>query len=82
VDIEVAAKDDALVLPVRSVHDALSGAPWVLGIKNGRASQRPVRIGLRGNSQVEITDGLAAGDVAIPQSSGVLTGQRVRPVLP
>lgn len=82
VDIEVAAKEDALVLPLRSVHDALSGAPWVLGIKDGRASQRPVKIGLRGNSHVEITDGLAAGDVAIPQSSGVLTGQRVRPVLP
>jgi HlyD family secretion protein len=82
VDIEVAAKDDALVLPVRSVHDALSGAPWVLGIKDGRASQRPVRIGLHGNSHVEITEGLAAGEVAIPQSSGVLTGQRVRPVLP
>jgi HlyD family secretion protein len=82
VDIEVAAKDDTLVLPLRSVHDALSGAPWVLGIKDGRASQRPVRIGLRGNSYVEITDGLAAGDVAIPQSSGLLTGQRVRPVLP
>ncbi len=82
VDIEVAAKDDALVLPLRSVHDVLSGAPWVLGIKDGRASQRPVKIGLRGNSHVEITDGLAAGDVAIPQNSGVLTGQRLRPVLP
>jgi HlyD family secretion protein len=81
VDIEVAAKDEALVLPLRSVHDALSSAPWVLGIKDGRASQRPVRIGLHGNSHVEITDGLIAGDVAIPQSSGVLTGQRLRPVL-
>ncbi|AWM03250.2 efflux RND transporter periplasmic adaptor subunit [Bradyrhizobium amphicarpaeae] len=81
VDIEVAAKDDALVLPLRSVHDVLSGAPWVLGIKDGRASQRPVKIGLRGNSHVEITDGLAAGDVAIPQNSGVLAGQRLRPVL-
>lgn len=81
VDIEIAARDDALVLPLRSVHDVLSGTPWVLGIKDGRASQRPVKIGLRGNSHVEITGGLAAGDVAIPQSSGVLTGQRVRPVL-
>ncbi|MCG2629122.1 efflux RND transporter periplasmic adaptor subunit [Bradyrhizobium sp. WYCCWR 13023] len=80
VDIEVAARDDALILPLRSVHDVLSGNPWVLGIKDGRAAQRPVKIGLHGNSQVEITDGLAAGDVAIPQSSGVLTGQRVRPV--
>jgi HlyD family secretion protein len=82
VDIEVAAKNDALVLPVRSVHDALSGAPWVLGIKDGRASKLPVKTGLRGNSHVEIVEGLAAGDVAIPQSSGVLTGQRLRPVLP
>lgn len=81
VDIEIAARDDALVLPLRSVHDVLSGTPWVLGIKDGRATQRPVKIGVRGNSHVEITDGLAAGDVAIPQSSGVLTGQRVRPVL-
>ncbi|RXH09959.1 efflux RND transporter periplasmic adaptor subunit [Bradyrhizobium guangzhouense] len=80
VDIEVAAHDDALILPLRSVHDVLSGNPWVLGVKDGRAAQRPVKIGLHGNSQIEIADGLAAGDVAIPQSSGVLTGQRVRPV--
>ncbi len=49
--------------------------------KDGRASQRPVKTGLHGNSQIEITEGLAAGDIAIPQSSGVLNGQRVRPVL-
>jgi HlyD family secretion protein len=81
VDIEVAAKDDALVLPVRSVHDALSGQPWVLGIKEGRAAKRAVKLGLRGNSQIEIIDGLAQGEAVIPQNSGVLTGQRVRPVL-
>ncbi|MBR0970410.1 MULTISPECIES: efflux RND transporter periplasmic adaptor subunit [Bradyrhizobium] len=81
VDIEVAARDDALILPLRSVHDVLSANPWVLGIKDGRAGRRPVKIGLHGNSHIEIVDGLAAGDVAIPQSSGVLTGQRVRPVL-
>lgn len=81
VDIEVAARDDVLTLPLRSVHDVLSGNPWVLGIKDGRAIQRPVTIGLHGNSHVEITGGLAVDEVAIPQSSGVLTGQRVRPVL-
>lgn len=82
VDIEVAAKDDALVLPVRSVHDVRSGAPWVLGVKDGRASKQPVKTGLRGNSHIEIVEGLAVGDLAIPQSSGVLTGQRLRPVVP
>lgn len=81
VDIETAAKDDALVLPLRAVHDILSGNPWVLGIKDGRAVQRPVKVGLRGNSHVEITSGLGAGDLAIPQSSRILAGQRLRPVL-
>jgi HlyD family secretion protein len=81
VDIEDATKNNALVLPVRSVHDLLSGQPWVLGIKDGRAVKRPVRLGLRGNSHVEILEGLSEGEVAIPLNSGVLTGQRVRAVL-
>jgi HlyD family secretion protein len=82
VDIEVAAKDQTLVLPIRSVHDILSGQPWVLGIRDGRAAKRPVGVGLRGNTQLEILQGMAEGDVAIPLNSGVLTGQRVRAVLP
>ena len=82
VDIEVASKGDALVLPARSVHDALSGQPWVLGMRDGRAVKRPVKLGLRGNTEVEILEGLLADDVAIPANSGVLTGQRVRAVLP
>jgi HlyD family secretion protein len=82
VDIEVATRNNALVLPVRSVHDLLSGQPWVLGIKDGRAAKRPVQVGLHGNSHIEITDGMAENEVAIPLNSGVLTGQRVRAVLP
>ncbi len=82
VDIEVAAKDHALVAPIRSVHDVLSGQPWVLGIKDGRAIKRPVRLGLRGNSRIEIVDGIAENEIVIPLNSGVLTGQRLRAVLP
>jgi HlyD family secretion protein len=82
VDIEVAARKDALELPVRSVHDLTSGQPWVLGAKEGRAVRRPVHVGIRGNSHIEIVDGLSAGDVAVPANSGLVTGQRFRPVLP
>jgi HlyD family secretion protein len=82
VDIEVAARDNVTVIPARSVHDVLSGQPWVLAIKDGRAAKRSVRLGLRGNTQFEIVEGMAGGEVAIPLNSGVLTGQRVRPVLP
>jgi HlyD family secretion protein len=82
VDIEVAARDNTLVIPARSVHDLLSGKPWILAIKDGRAVKRAVRVGLHGNSHVEILEGMADGEVAIPLNSGVLTGQPVRPVLP
>lgn len=82
VDVEVAAKDNALVLPIRAVHDMLSSQPWVLGIKDGRAAKRPVQVGLRGNSHVEIVDGMIEGEAAIPANSGVLTGQRIRAILP
>jgi len=82
VDIESAAKSDALVLPVRSLHDLMSGQPWVLGVKDGRAAKRPVKIGLRGNNNVEILEGMTTGEVAIPSNSGVLVGQRLRPILP
>ena len=67
VDIEVAARRDTLELPVRSVHDLTSGQPWVLGVKDGRAAKIPVRVGIRGNSHVEIVAGLSAGDVAVPR---------------
>jgi HlyD family secretion protein len=82
VDIEVATSNNALVLPARSVHDLLSGQPWVLGIKDGRAAKRPVKVGLHGNSHIEILEGMAENEVAIPSNSGILTGQRVRTVLP
>ncbi len=82
VDIEVARRDSALILPGRSVHDALSGQAWVTCIRNRRAYKQPVRLGLQGNAQVEILEGLAEGDVVVPANSGVLTGQRVRTVLP
>jgi HlyD family secretion protein len=81
VDVEVASRSDTLVLPSRSVHDAVSGQPWVLGLKDGRATKRPVKLGLRGNTDAEILEGLSAGEVAIPQNSGVVTGQRIRAVL-
>ena len=82
VDIDVARRDNALVLPARSVHDELSSAPWVLAVRDGRAYKQPVTLGLHGLTQVEIADGLGGGAWALPVGSGVLTGQRVRPFLP
>ena len=80
VDIEVARRAATLVLPAGSVRDLRGTQPWVLGLRDGRAARLPVRLGLRGDSAVEILDGLAEGDVAIPAGSGVGAGQRIRPI--
>lgn len=82
VDIEVAARENTLVIPTRSVHDVLNGQPWVLSIRDGRATKRSVRLGLRGNAQLEILEGMVEAEAAIPSNSGVLIGQRVRAVTP
>ena len=82
VDIEVGRSENALVVPGRSVHDALSATPWVMVVKNGRASKQPVRLGLQGSTETEILSGIAEGDVVISASSTVLAGQRVRAVPP
>ncbi len=82
VDIEVARRANTLVLPTRSLHDGLSNAPWIMGVAEGRARKTPVRAGLRGVTDVEILEGAKEGDPVIPATSGVLTGQRVRPVAP
>jgi HlyD family secretion protein len=82
VDIESARRDQALVLPVRSVYDMQSGNPWIMGVRDGRAIKQPVTLGIRGNSNVEILGGAAEGDFAVPATANLLTGQRLRPVRP
>ena len=82
VDIDVASRQKTLVLPARDVHDELSNAPWVMGVREGRAYKAPVTLGLHGLNEVEIVGGLAEGAWALPVGSGVVTGQRVRPFTP
>lgn len=82
VDIETARRAQTLVVPARSVRDALSSAPWVMRLREGRASRQPVRLGLRGAGNIEILDGVTEGDEVVPANSGVVTGQRIRAVRP
>jgi HlyD family secretion protein len=78
VDIQTARRKDALVLPGNSVHDALSAHPWVLAVRGGRAVRQNVTLGLQGDLQMEILGGLVAGDRAIPTTSALVAGDRVR----
>ena len=87
IDIEVARRPDALVLPVDALHDAESPdatIATVLGFDNGRAVSRSVRLGLRSGGWVEVLDGLHAGDrvIAAAASASVASGTRVRAAPP
>lgn len=82
VDIEVDRRDGAVVVPARTVHDPATAAPWVLVVRDGRAREQPVKLGLRAADKVQVTQGLEPGALVIPIASGVRAGQRIRPVQP
>jgi HlyD family secretion protein len=78
VNVDVARKPDALALPAEAVRDVAS-APWVLRVAGGRAERREVRLGVRGEGWVEVSDGLAPGDAVVAPAAGrVGEGERVR----
>ena len=76
INVEVARRDSALVVPREMVRDIQSSAPWVAVEDGGRAARRPVRVGLVGDVVVEITDGLVEGERVLPMP--VEPGERVR----
>ena len=82
VDVEVARRDQVLIVSARAMHEAMSNRPWILGLKQGRAVKQPLRVGVHGAAYYEIVEGAAEGDAVIPVGAGVMTGQRVRAILP
>lgn len=82
VDIETERRNDVLSLPGNAVHDALTAAPWVMVVENGRAVRRSVRLGLQGNQRIEILAGAGAGAQVVPTSSDITAGSRVRAAKP
>jgi HlyD family secretion protein len=77
VDIEVARRAQALIVPLSAVHD-LDAAPWVLRLEGRHAVRRPVQLGLRSGGLAEVLGGLAEGDAVLAGSSVVQAGARVR----
>ena len=76
INVEVARRAGALVVPRDLVHDSGTGAPWVTVASGGRAVRRDVRLGIAGEGDVEIVSGLSEGDRVLP--ADVSPGARVR----
>ena len=77
VDIEVARRAQALIVPLSAVHE-VDLAPWVLRLEGPQAARRPVQIGLRSGGWAEVLGGLSEGDAVLVGSAVAKTGARVR----
>lgn len=79
VDVEVARRQDALVLPTSAVRDLRTDAPWTLIVEDGVARRRALRLGAIGEESVEILEGASEGERAIDGELGAVSdGTRVR----
>jgi HlyD family secretion protein len=79
VDIETARRTAAVVIATSTLEDAATDKPWVLVVRGKRAVKQFVTLGLRGDTRVEVLEGIAAGEGVVPKSkTGVKAGQRVR----
>ena len=77
VNIDVARRPAALVVPAEAVHEG-EDAPWVLAVRSGRVERRAVAVELHGEGMVEVKGGLADGDEVLLSAAGLVEGQRVR----
>lgn len=79
VDIEVARRPGALVVPAASITGPATANPSVLKVAGGRAVRQPVKVGLMSVGKAEIIAGLNAGDLVLSAPAGLKDGSRIRP---
>ena len=81
VDIEVARREQAVLVSAAAVHDKALAQPWVLRVNQGHAQRQEVKLGLLSNGMFEVLSGLSAGDHVVPlEASAVTDGTRLRAV--
>jgi HlyD family secretion protein len=80
VDVEVARRSNAIVVPTEALHDSAGSAPWVLKVAGRRLRRQPVTLGAAGGGNTEIVAGLRPGELVAPATgAGAAEGARVRP---
>ncbi|MDT8999614.1 efflux RND transporter periplasmic adaptor subunit [Paucibacter sp. APW11] len=79
VEIEVARRPQALVLPIDAVHEPESAKPWAWRVVDGRLQRADIGLGLRSGGWAEVLRGLQPGELLVTEpTSGLREGQRVR----
>jgi len=81
VEIEVARRPQALVLPLDALHEADGATPWVwvLDENSQKLRRADLKLGLHSAGWVEVLQGLQAGQQVLSEAApGLQAGQRVR----
>ena len=80
VDIQIATRPYAILVPGDAVHDIDTNVPWVLVVDGGHVRKRRIMLGLRSTGVCEVRSGLVAGDRVVPvATANVVDGARIRP---
>lgn len=74
--VTLARRDDAIIIPEQAIL-AEGRTTYVYRVTDGKAERVEVRLGLRRVGEVEVVDGLEAGDVIVTEGL-----QRLRPGVP
>jgi len=78
IDVVVADRERALVVPNAAVRDAGTGAPWVLVVRDGHAVRQDVKLGARSAAESEVREGLDASSLVVTSNVAPDTRVRVR----
>lgn len=82
VEVRTGERSGAKVLPLRALRaattDGQGAAGEVLVVAGSRAAMRPVQLGLRTLTEVEVVSGLRDGDTVILDASKIEVGERVK----
>lgn len=77
--IVVQAADPAVLVPASSIV-TFAGIEKVIGVEAGKAVEKKVRTGRRSGDQVEIVEGVKAGDPVVLQPGNIVTGETLKVV--
>ena len=77
--IVVQSGDPAILVPASSIV-SFAGIEKVVGVEGGKAVEKKVRTGRHSGDQVEIVEGIKAGEAVVVQPGNIITGEAVRVV--
>lgn len=80
VEIEAGRNEDALLIPRAAVRGLATDSPYALLVTERRIERRALLLGLQGERQVEVLQGLTEADtIVVDETLELQAGQRVRP---